>query len=71
MWSCNYETPVRPLAISEDKRGDCHEARREPNTGAKTQLLDTLRVLTQNSREHLSAPKSPKREPSSTQLLAG
>ena len=47
MWSCNYETPVRSLAISEDKRGDCHEARREPKTGAKTQLLNTLSTLTQ------------------------
>ncbi len=49
MWSYNnYETPVRPLAISEDKRGDCHEAKREPKPGPRRRYA----ILTVLLHEH-------------------
>ena len=46
-WSFNYETPVRPLAISDRQTRELSRGQKRTQTGAKTQLLNTLSTLTQ------------------------
>ncbi len=65
----NYETPVRPLAISKNKHEDCHEARREPKPGPRR----SYSILSVHLRKLTRAPfgtKSPKRAPSSNDIIS-